>query len=695
MPGQPEKMLEVTLALINESLAYFDLNHYMANAPMHNTSMSLITSLGEGVDTNSNTDWRTNVKAQSIYFKELCYDTTPLTELEINLVRVSADSTITADNSDWQTIKLHNHMNYVLLAGSVQSKLVDGVMEKIPRNFKEATSPEFSARYKLAIQTEIDYKLKYDVYDTPVYELPVNMKPLGYSWQFVIKTHPDGSLNKYTARLCTQGFDQEYMLNYWETYSPTVMKESLRIMFFLVTSCGFTEWKFDVTKAFLNAPVDGEVWVVLPNGMPGFDPDRKQYCRLKKGDYGTKQAMACFAEFTRGVLLKEGYVPCVCDPCLYMKNVPPLLSYISVHVDDFPCVSNDPLEPQRLEISMNKYWITTSSPTTTKLLGIRVHRNPDQSLIVFNDVYFTELAMSIGLELKPLHLLGNPKERFTANTLARASIDMHKVFRRIVGSVLWSSLNWRMDLDYKSIQLGRFVNNPSLEHIDAAVDVLRYAWTTRLKGLCYKKTDTPMPSPLKIEFLGWTDSDWDKDCDSVSVSGHCISMHFPVDVDKILELPVEERCASWPKNNIISYSSRKQSTFIATSSEAAESRAICDVAKPLKFLKDLAVEKTLMDDNDRPTYLLCDNSATIVNMHQGKVHQKNRHHARELAFARSMVVGGYINPYKVATAHNHADIFTKMLPKHVHDYHVDWYMADAILDVPRSTQRQPKKARMV
>ena len=182
---------------------------------------------------------------------------------------------------------------------------------------------------------------------------------------------------------------------------------------------------------------------------------------------------------------------------------------------------------------------------------------------------------------------------------------------------------------------------------------------------------------------------------SVSVSRHYISMHFPADIDKILQIPAENRCPHWPKYNVISYFSKKQSTFIATLSEAAETRAVCGVAKPLKFLRDLAVEMTIMEDTDRPTFLLCDNEATIINLHQGKVHNKNRHHAREIAFARSMVVQRYINPFKVATDHNHADIFTKILAKHVHDYHVDWYMTDAILDKPQYTQRQPKKARII
>ena len=55
-------------------------------------------------------------------------------------------------------------------------------------------------------------------------------------------------------------------------------------------------------------------------------------------------------------------------------------------------------------------------------------------LYSFNDVYFVELATSIGIDIKPLHLLGNLKERFTANTMARASANMHRIYRRIVAA---------------------------------------------------------------------------------------------------------------------------------------------------------------------------------------------------------------------------------------------------------------------
>ena len=693
-----DQMMKETLMLLNVSLEYCNiLDYYISmDQATSSSSVSLVTTVSGGVYNNAvDVKWVHNIRTTSVYYSDLSYDPTPLTEKDIELIQIGFADTEDHFGSLLQEINVL--ATKIKSRRSVKSKLVDGVLETIPRDYKEAMSPAFRDRYQAAIEIESNYKISYGVYSEPVLEFPANVRPLGFTWAFDIKTTPDGKFIKYTARLCTQGFDQEYMVNYWETYCPTVMKETLRVLFFLISNCGFTEYKFDVTKAFLNSPIDGVVWVVLPVGMPGYDANQRKYCTLLKGDYGTKQAMLCFEKMRHEVLEKEGYRPAIVDPCLYIKIHKPHLSFIGVHVDDFPCVSSDPTEPARLEESMRSAWLTTASPTIEKLLGLRVYRNPDSSLVIFNDTYFEELLLTIGLEnLQPLYTIGNPKERYLPNVEARASEKMHALYRTLVGSSIWAAIGWRPDSNYKVGQLGRFVNNPSMEHLDAAIDLLRYYLTTRLQGLCFKRTGVPIPVPLCVEMLAWTDSDWSKDSDCVSISGYMISLQFPADIDRVMALPLKERCEQWPKYNVIAYSSKKQSTFVATSSEAAESRAVGDVAKPIKFLRDLLVEMTLMKDTDRPTFLLCDNNATIVNLHQGKVHAKNRHHARELAHAYSMVKNGVINPFKVATAHNHADIFTKILPRHQHDYHADWLMCSAVLPklVPGLNQQPAKKARL-
>ena len=49
-------------------------------------------------------------------------------------------------------------------------------------------------------------------------------------WSFKRKRHPDGSLSKHKARLCCHGGQQQWGLNFWETYAPVVAWSSIRIL---------------------------------------------------------------------------------------------------------------------------------------------------------------------------------------------------------------------------------------------------------------------------------------------------------------------------------------------------------------------------------------------------------------------------------------------------------------------------------
>ena len=48
------------------------------------------------------------------------------------------------------------------------------------------------------------------------------MKAILAIWDFKRKRFPDGSINKHNARIFAHGGMQQYGVNYWETYSPTV-----------------------------------------------------------------------------------------------------------------------------------------------------------------------------------------------------------------------------------------------------------------------------------------------------------------------------------------------------------------------------------------------------------------------------------------------------------------------------------------
>jgi len=584
----------------------------------------------------------------------------------------------------------------------IRSKLVNNTMENIPRNIKEALSDEYISRYESAIKAEVQDILSHNVYQLPpvlASDLPAGVKPCGTTWVFDIKTQKDSTLIRYKARNCVQGFTQQYMVHYFQTYSPTMMRESLRIFIYLIAVCNWHQHIFDVKVAFLHGRMDADVWIEYPQGFPGWSAESKQYVKLLMAQYGTKQAMRMFANHRDTILVQIGYKQLISDECIWMRVCNKgLVSFIGTHVDDFPLVSQDPQESTRVATSLSEYWELSQRTVMDFVLGVKT-ATYDNSTVLYNDTYFLEVAAELKLgNVKPIIHLGNPKFRFMPNTTGKVSPDMHHVYLSLIGSLMWAALSWRPDINYFVGQLARFSSNPSMEHLDAAIDILRYCLATPKKGLCYQKSQycpDVIPQNLKIELLAWSDADWAKDSDSVSASGAVISLHFPEEITLALK---EGRSESWnrfTKFNCYYYHAIKQSGFIAISSESSETRAALDIGKVILHARNLLKEMNLLY-TERPTYLLMDNTATIVNLNEGKISRKTKHDALAHNFVRQLVKDKEIQPWKLDSKDNRSDIFTKILAaNNGFNIHRDNLMADAqTIESDSISTHSPKRQRL-
>ena len=109
---------------------------------------------------------------------------------------------------------------------------------------------------------------------------------IGCKWVFKLKYKPDGSIDRYKARLVARGFHQTHGLDYFDTFSLIVKASTVRIVLAITFSFGWTIRQLDVQNVFLN----GDLCEMQE--PPGFeDPQRPTHvCQLNKTLYGLKQA---------------------------------------------------------------------------------------------------------------------------------------------------------------------------------------------------------------------------------------------------------------------------------------------------------------------------------------------------------------------------------------------------------------------
>ena len=95
------------------------------------------------------------------------------------------------------------------------------------------------------------------------------------------------------------------------TFAPVLNMSSTRLFYSWGAANGCTPHNWDVTQAFINAKLEEDVYVRLPDGS---------IWKLDKALYGTKQAAAAWNAMINDLMENEGYKRSKKDPCVYFKR---------------------------------------------------------------------------------------------------------------------------------------------------------------------------------------------------------------------------------------------------------------------------------------------------------------------------------------------------------------------------------------
>jgi hypothetical protein len=102
-----------------------------------------------------------------------------------------------------------------------------------------------------------------------------------------MKCDSNENIERFKARLMTEGFTQREDIDYTETFSPVSCKDSLRIIMTLMAHYDLELHQMDVKTTFLNGDLLENVYMTQPKCFAVKEKEHMR-CHLRKSIYGLK-----------------------------------------------------------------------------------------------------------------------------------------------------------------------------------------------------------------------------------------------------------------------------------------------------------------------------------------------------------------------------------------------------------------------
>ncbi|CAM9479672.1 unnamed protein product [Choristocarpus tenellus] len=215
--------------------------------------------------------------------------------------------------------------------------------------------------------------------------LPQGRKAIKTRFVFKIKRSSDGSVERYKARLVARGFTQNAGVDFFETFSPVVGYDTLRCIISVAAYRGWSIDALDFTQAYLNADLQEDIWLELPDGCT---------VKAEKAIYGLKQSAMEWYHKLRSTIISEGWTSSQHDECLYFKKSEDgRIAILTTYVDDTFTIGNFTEEIQRMRASLLEKYEGRDLGTPDKLIGVGITVGED-GITLDQQMYAKSIVMA-------------------------------------------------------------------------------------------------------------------------------------------------------------------------------------------------------------------------------------------------------------------------------------------------------------
>ena len=508
---------------------------------------------------------------------------------------------------------------------------VDASVAGDPRSYNEAMRSAEADLWKEAVKAEYTSLKKAETWD--LCKLPKGKTLIGSRWVFKRKRDQNGQVVRYKARFVAQGFSQEPGKDFFDTYAPVAKMSSIRTILAIAALEDWELQNMDVNTAFLQSPVDEEIYVKQPQGFEELGPMGVMLvCRMLKSLYGLRQASRNWNKVIDRWLRKFGFTPSAADPCVYVladdKNG---ILVVVLYVDDLMIAGNKKATVEHFKRAIADRFDMKDLGDLQWMLGMQVTRDrKNRTLEISQKAYIEQVLERFGMA--NCKSVATPAEGVLMRLTDDDKASTDREYMSLVGSLLYAAIVTRPDIAFAVQSLGRHLQRSGAEHWIAAKRVLRYLQGTISLGIMYGKNGAH-----ELDMIGYCDADWGGDRDTRRSTTAYVFMLA---------------------GGSITWASKLQPTVALSSSEAeymAVSAAVQDAIYMRQLLSDLGYPQ------DHPTVIFEDNQGCIALSENPVMHKRTKHIDMRHHFIRERVESKEIALQYVATEHQLADLLTKPL----------------------------------
>ena len=509
-----------------------------------------------------------------------------------------------------------------------------------PANFGKVKGSPQSDSWWEAMQTEYNSLIALGTWEL------VTRKPgdsvIGSQWCYKIKDNPDGTINKFKARLVARG-DQQDASSYTDIFAPVIKFVTLRILLAIACVMNWDIQQVDVGNAYCNAYLTEDD--ILMRQPPGFEQygsnGETLVCKLRKSLYGLRQAGRQWNTLLNSWLVdsKWKFTRCRADYCLYHTVYEGQTLIVGCYVDDLVITGSCTKTIAAFKADIATRFKISDLGELKWILGMEVTRDrKKRTLTLHQRKYIRDILELFGMsECNPRATPADPsvrlsKEDSPEGEKAQAKVDVSK-YRTMVGKLVYLMVASEPGISFAVSQLSRFFSCPGPKHFDGCRWAISY-----LKGILPTQGLT-FRGDKGFNLHAYCDSDW-AGCPDTRRSTSGFAVMFA--------------------GASVSWIAKRQPT-VALSSAEAEYVTACLAAQEVQWIRQLLAEISV-PIGDAPTVVYSD-SQSAIHMANNPTSGRAKHMDIKYHFVKEARERGVLTFKYVSTNEQAADILTKALAR--------------------------------